>query len=467
MSFPKHFTWGAAAASYQVEGAWDEDGKGASIWDMFVHQPGKIWENQNGDTACDHYHRYKEDVGLMKQIGLKAYRLSVSWPRVMPEGTGRVNNAGLDFYDRLIDELLANDIEPWVTLYHWDLPYDLFLRGGWLNREIAGWFTDYTAAIVDKLSDRVTNWITLNEPQSFIPIGYLAGDCPSHAPGLKLGIAEALLAAHHALLAHGRAVQTIREKARKKPVIGWSAVGFGYTPASDSPANIAAAKNAMDAVNKENLWNNRWWGDAVIHGHYPENGLHAYGKAVPKFKSSDFDTIKQPLDFYGFNLYAAASVVKAGPTGEPIPLPRPAGAAQAQLDWIRVTPEALYWTPKYLAEQYKLPLVVTENGMSNCDWVALDGRVHDSARIDYLHRYLLALHRAIADGVDVRGYFQWSIMDNFEWAEGYRSRFGLVHVDYETQKRTLKDSAYWYREVIRTNGGRLFQAVSSDCFNDI
>jgi len=456
MSFPKNFTWGAAAASYQIEGAWDEDGKGASVWDMFAHQPGNIFENHNGDVACDHYHRYREDIALMRQIGLQAYRLSVSWPRVMPSGTGGVNQAGLDFYDRLVDGLLADGIEPWVTLFHWDLPYELFLRGGWLNREIAGWFADYAAVVVDKLSDRVTHWMTLNEPQSFIPIGHFAGECPSHAPGLRLGMPEALLAAHHALLAHGRAVQAIRVKAKKNPVIGLAHVGFAHLPASDSPEDIAAAQKAMAEVDNKHLWNNSWWGDAAIYGRYPENGLKAYGKAVPKFPSGDFDIIGQPLDFYGFNIYSAVGRVKAGPDGEPVAVPWPAGVPQAALDWIRVTPDAVYAASKYLAEQYKLPLVVTENGMSNHDWVALDGHVHDGARIDYLHRYLLALHRAIADGVDLRGYFQWSIMDNFEWAEGYRARFGLIHVDYSTQKRTLKDSAYWYRDVIRSNGASLF-----------
>ena len=419
MNFPENFAWGAAAASHQIEGAWKEDGKGASIWDMFAHKPGTTWENDNGDVACDHYHRYREDVGLMKQIGLNAYRLSVSWPRVIPGGTGSVNEVGLGFYDRLVDELLAHGIDPWVTLYHWDLPYDLFLRGGWLSPEIPRWFADYTAAVVDKLSDRVTHWITLNEPQAFIALGHLDADHPSHAPGLRLGMPEVLRAAHHSLLAHGLAVQTIRARARKAPQIGWAAVGIACSPATDSPADISAAEKAMGAVNGENFWNNHWWGDPAVHGFYPESGLKAYGKAVPKFPSGDFDIIRQPLDFFGFNIYRVSSVVKAGADGEPIHLPWPAGFPQASLDWLRVTPDSLYRMSKYLAGQYKLPVVVTENGMSNHDWVALDGRVHDGARIDYLQRYLLGLHRAIAEGVDVRGFFHWSIMDNFEWAEGY------------------------------------------------
>ncbi len=449
MSFPTNFTWGAAAASYQVEGAWNEDGKGLSVWDMLVRQPGKIWEGHTGDVACDHYHRYQEDASLMREIGLNAYRLSISWPRVIPEGRGAISGPGLGFYDRLVDELLANGIEPWVTLFHWDYPHELFLRGGWLNPDSPKWFADYVEAVVDRLSDRVAHWITLNEPQCFLHLGHFVGE---HAPGLKLGLHEVLLATHHALLAHGLAVQSIRAHAKKKSLVGWAPVGWFCYPISDKVEDIEAGRRATMRV--ANGWNNTWYADPVVLGSYPEDGLQTFGSAVPRFPSSDLETMRQPLDFYGFNSYTGVPT-KAGPDGEPIHPQLAPGHAHTLFLW-KVTPEILYWGPKFMAERYKLPIVITENGMSNCDWVALDGGVHDGARIDYLDRHLRALGRAISEGTDVRGYFQWSIMDNFEWAEGYKHRFGLIHVDFETQTRTLKDSAHWYREVIRTNGENLF-----------
>ena len=452
MSFSKNFTWGAAAAAYQIEGAWDADGKGESVWDMLTRQKGRVWENHNGNVACDHYHRYKDDVRLMSEIGLHAYRLSVSWPRVMPEGTGRVNAVGLAFYDRLVDELLAHKIDPWVTLFHWDYPYDLFLRGGWLNPDSPQWFAEYTAVMVDKLSDRVTHWITLNEPQCFIGLGHLAS-VHEHAPSLKLGMREALIAAHHCLVAHGMSVQTIRARARKTPSIGWAPVGSVFYPATESADDIEAAREVTHSVKGDNFWSNSWFADPVVLGHYPEAGLQAYGKNVPAFKASELETICQPMDFYGVNIYTGTPV-KAGPDGKPLPIWFPPGHPHTHFSW-KIVPESLYWGPRFLAERYKLPIVITENGLSNVDVVSLDGKVHDPQRIDFLNRYLLALQRAAGEGIDIRGYFHWSIMDNFEWAEGYKHRFGLVHVDYETQKRTLKDSAYWYREVIRTNGACL------------
>ena len=358
------------------------------------------------------------------------------------------SNFTLGFYDRLIDEMLANGIEPWVTLFHWDYPYELFLRGGWLNPDSPKWFADYVEAVVDRISDRVAHWITLNEPQCFLYLGHSIGE---HAPGLKLGLHEVLLATHHALLAHGLAVKSIRARAKKKPLVGWAPVGWFYYPVSDKPEDVEAGRRATMRV--ADGWNNCWYADPVILGHYPEDGLRAFGSAVPKFPASDLETMCQPLDFYGFNSYTGVPT-KAGPDGDPIHPKLAPGYPHTLFLW-KVTPDVLYWGPKFMAERYKLPIVITENGMSNCDWVALDGGVHDGARIDYLHRHLRALERAISEGVDVRGYFQWSIMDNFEWAEGYKHRFGLIHVDLETQKRTLKDSAYWYREVIRSNGGSL------------
>jgi len=450
MSFPKNFTWGATTSAYQIEGALEEGGKGPSIWDAFVRKPGNIWEGHTGRLACDHYHRYKEDVALMRVIGLKAYRFSVSWPRVMPAGIGPVNTTGLDFYDNLVDELLEHGIEPWVTLFHWDYPYDLFLRGGWLNPESPKWFARYVKAVVQRLSDRVRHWITLNEPQCFIGLGYLSGE---HAPGFKLDLVEGLLAGHNALVAHGRAVETIREHARQSPLVGWSPAGSVFYPATESPEDVAAAREATFGVFPGSVWNNRWWGDPVVHGRYPQEGIEAYGPAVPHFSQADLKIIHQPLDFYGCNIFSSEPV-KADVEGRPVAAGFSPGYADTHYLW-KQTPEALYWGPRFLAEHYKLPIVITENGMSSCDTVSVDGRVHDPNRIDFMNRYLLALQRALSEGIDVRGYFVWSLMDNFEWAEGYKHRFGLIHTDFETQKRTLKDSAYWYHDIIASNGESL------------
>ena len=450
--FPSDFTWGAATSAFQVEGASDADGRGASIWDMFTRHRGKIWEGHDARTACDHYNRFGEDVVLMRQVGLKAYRFSVSWTRVMPEGVGKVNDRGLAFYDRLTDALLEAGIEPWVTLFHWDFPYALFLRGGWLNPESPKWFSEYTQAVVDRLSDRVAHWITLNEPQCFVGLGYATGE---HAPGLKLDFPEVLLAGHHALLAHGRAVAVIRERAKKIPIVGWSPAASVYTPATESIEDVKAARRATGAIYPEGLWNNRWWGDPVVFGSYPEEGLRAYGAAAPKVGKGDMKIIRQPIDFYGCNIFHGVPV-RQGENGEPVAAPLPAGSPQSLYLWHQM-PAALYWGPKFLSELYKLPVVVTENGVSTADQVAHDGRAHDPNRIDFMLGYLLQLRRALRDGVDVRGYFAWSWMDNFEWQDGYKHRFGLVHVDYATQKRTLKDSAYWYQEVIATNGESLIR----------
>jgi beta-glucosidase len=447
MSFPKDFVWGAAAASYQIEGGAYEDGKGLSVWDMFCRRPEKIWEGNTGDVACDHYHRYEEDARLMGQIGLEAYRLSISWPRVLPDGIGKVNPKGLEFYDRLVDALLENKVEPWVTLFHWDYPYELYLKGGWLNRDSADWFAEYTGVIVDKLSDRVTHWMTLNEPQCFICLGHQAG---SHAPGLVLSFSDVLLAAHHSLLAHGKAVQVIRAQAKAKPQIGAAPVGNVNIPASDSPEDIEAARKSSFSLSENNCWNISWFADPMLFGRYPGDGLELFKKEMPEMAGGDMETICQPLDFYGFNIYSA-SQVRAGRDGSVETVAFPDGPPLTTMGWVMV-PEALYWAPKFLYERYGLPIVVTENGMANTDWVHVDGKVHDPQRVDFLTRYLREYHRAIEDGVDGRGYFQWSIMDNFEWAQGYKQRFGLIYVDYPTGERTLKDSAWWYKKVIETGG---------------
>ncbi len=449
-TFPASFAWGAATAAYQIEGAAHEDGRGLSVWDMFCRQPGRVHGGHTGDVACDHYHRWKEDVSLMRQMGLKAYRFSIAWPRIFPDGIGKVNERGLSFYDRLVDQLLAANIQPWATLFHWDYPYSLYLRGGWLNADSPKWFADYTACVVERLSDRVTHWMTLNEPQCFVYIGHMEG---RHAPGDRLGLEEVLRIGHHALLAHGRSVQAIRAHARQPARVGWAVVGDHRVPATETAADISAAREATFDVRTCGLFTSSWWCDPVYLGQYPQNGLEFYGARAPAWTEEDMALIRQPLDFCGLNIYQA-EVVRRNANGEIESAPREQGHAQNRLSWA-VAPEALYWGPRFFYERYGLPIVMTENGMTNVDWVSVDGKVHDPQRIDFHTRYLREFRRAIADGVRAKGYFAWSLLDNFEWGEGYRERFGLIHVDYATQRRTLKDSALWYRDLIASNGGLL------------
>ncbi|MEQ8818933.1 MAG: GH1 family beta-glucosidase [Sumerlaeia bacterium] len=451
--FPKDFVWGVAAASYQIEGANPKDGCGPSVWDAFCTRKRAIRDLSDGSVACDHYNRSAEDVALMAGLGAGAYRFSISWPRVMPEGQGAINEPGLDFYDRLVDDLLANGIAPWVTLFHWDYPLALFRRGGWLSPDSPRWFADFTAVVCDRLSDRVSHWITINEYQCFLGLGHVDG---THAPGLQLPTSEFLLATHHALLAHGLSTQVLRARAKRPPVIGCAPVGFISMPETDSPEDIAAAREATVGMRTDSFWNNAWYADPMLKGMYPEAGLAHYGKAMPKIGQGDMETICQPLDFYGVNIYQGGTV-RRGADGGIEDRPRsevPLGAGETAMNW-PITPPALYWGPKFLYERYGLPIVVTENGMANADVIMGDGQVHDPQRIDFLRNYLRELRRAANDGVAVAGYFQWSILDNFEWAYGYSRRFGLVYVDYPTQRRIPKDSYHWYRAVIASGGAAL------------
>jgi beta-glucosidase len=453
--FPEDFVWGAATASYQVEGGKDAEGKGESVWDMFCRKPGAIRNGDTGDEGSAHFSRWQEDLLHMSTIGLKGYRFSISWPRVMPEGIGTANDAGIAFYDRLVDGLLAAGIEPWVTLFHWDYPLALYYRGGWLNPESPRWFADYTQVIVDRLSDRVRHWITLNEPQCFVELGHHEG---VHAPGLQLPLRETLRVAHHVLLAHGLCVETIRSRAKRTPQIGWAPVGYGAIPVSESPSDIQAARLVTFDVHEKRLWNTSWWSDAALLGHYPEAGLRQYGEDVPDHPSSDWKIIRQPLDFLGANLYNA-QVFGADRSGNPVKIQRHAGYPESTYEW-KVEPEAMRWVPKFYYERYRLPIVITENGTATTDWVTLDGQIPDGTRIDFLQRYLLELRRAMHDGVPVRGYFHWSLMDNFEWNQGYRIRMGLIHVDYPTGRRRLKASARWFRQVIDSNGAFLRRSAA-------
>jgi beta-glucosidase len=450
MTFPKNFVWGAATASYQIEGAAAEDGKGPSVWDMFCRKDGAIWEGQTGDVACDHYHRYKEDVRLAKRIGLNGYRLSISWPRVLPEGVGAVNSKGLDFYDRLVDALLAAGITPYVTLFHWDFPYELYCRGGWLNRASADWFAEYASVVVSRLGDRVRHWITMNETQCFVGLGHHDG---AHAPGDKLGWSETLRVGHNAMRAHGKAVRAIRAASPGPCQVSYAPMSCTNYPATENPRDVAAARRAHFSVTARHQWNNTWWMDPVYLGRYPEDGLKLFGKNAPRIHPGDMETISPPLDFFCHNTYFGAPT-RAGQDGKPEVVPMPMGHPLTAFRWF-VSPEAIYWSTKFAYERYKLPMVVTENGMSGIDWIALDGKCHDPQRIDYTARYLMQLERAIRDGVDVRGYFHWTLLDNFEWSFGVRERFGLIHTDFVTQQRTLKDSALWYKKVIASNGRSL------------
>ena len=444
--FPKNFLWGVAAASYQVEGAWNEDGKGPSVWDEFCRKPDAVWMGQSGDVACDHYHRFAEDIALIKALGARAYRLSISWPRVLPAGTGPVNAKGLDFYDRLVDGLLAEGIDPYITLFHWDYPFDLYCRGGWLNPYSSDWFADYTSLIVKRLSDRVTNWMTLNEPQVFVGLGHQEG---RHAPGLNLDFHQVLIVAHNALLAHGKSVQAIRANAVKTPRVGFAPIGAVSYPASNASADIEAARKQMFSITQKNMWNVSWFSDPIFFKKYPEDGVALFGAAMPNVRSGDMEIIGQPVDFYGVNIYHG-TCIQAGANGKAQTVADPVGGPRTAYEW-PVTPESLYWGPRFLWERYKTPIYITENGMANIDWVAVDGKVHDPQRMDYLNRYLSELQRSIKDGVDVRGYFHWSILDNFEWAVAYQQRFGIIHVDFSTQKRTPKDSYYLYQQIIKEN----------------
>ncbi|HEY3780284.1 MAG TPA: GH1 family beta-glucosidase [Fimbriimonadaceae bacterium] len=450
MGFSKSFTWGVATASYQIEGAANEDGRGQSVWDMMCRKPGAVFEGNTGDEACDHYHRYPEDIALMRKLGVQGYRFSLAWPRIFPDGIGPINAKGLDFYDRLVDDLIKADITPWATLFHWDFPLALYHRGGWMNPDSPKWFADYTAAVVNRLSDRVSHWMTLNEQQCFIGLGLQSG---IHAPGDKLAFAEVLLAHHHALLAHGHSVRVIRDLAKTTPMVGMAPACQVCIPSTESKTDVEAARAATFSVSQKNLWQMAWNLDPIFLGHYPQDGLDLFGQDVPKYTAEEMKIISTPLDFFGMNMYHGRRV-ETDKSGEAVTAKTEEGRPITAIKW-PVTPECLYWGPKFYYERYGKEIVVTENGLSNQDWVSLDGKVHDPQRIDFLQRHLTELQRVANTGIPVGGYFQWSLMDNFEWAEGYKERFGLVHIDYVTQKRTPKDSFYWYKDVIESNGANI------------
>lgn len=452
MAFSKDFAWGTATSSIQIEGATREDGKGENIWDVYCREPGRIDGGHNAETACDHYHRFREDVKHMKEMGLKAYRFSIDWSRVLPEGRGRVNEKGIQFYSELIDELLKNGIEPYVTLYHWELPYELYKCGGWMNPQIVEWFGEYAKLVAERFSDRVKYFFTINEPQCCIGLGFLRGE---HAPGLKAPLRDTFEMAHNVMKAHGRAVQMLRQYAKQPLTIGYAPTCGMIYPETNKKEDIDAARQAMFSLQEDDdnwTWNVPWWSDPVMLGHYPEEGLVRYEKYLPKITDEDLKLMSEPIDIYGQNIYNGRCV-RMGEDGKPQEIARYNGFPRTAAGW-PVTPECLSWGPKFLYERYQKPIYITENGISCTDVVSLDGKVHDSNRIDFLARYLKALKEA-SETADIRGYFQWSLMDNFEWNKGYGERFGLIYVDYRTQERIWKDSAYWYRDVIQSNGENL------------
>ena len=449
-TFPAEFVWGSATASYQIEGAAREDGRGPSTWDVFCRRPGAVFEGHSGDVACDHYHRYRDDIALMRELGLQAYRFSIAWSRVLPEGCGQVNPAGLAFYDRLVDALLEAGIQPYCTLFHWDLPQALQQRGGFVNRDIADWFADYTSLVAQRLGDRVKLWVTQNEPQCYIGFGLGSG---IHAPGLKLDLSDTLVAAHNSMRAHAKAVRVLRS------TVPGARIGYVHAaqlarPESASAADLEAARTSTFAVRDRAHTNNSWWIDPVLFGRYPEDGVRLFGSEMPRFSASDMDELQQPIDFLGLNIYRAETF-RAGADGRPEALPVPPGYPRSGVDWQPITPDALYYGPRFFHERYKLPLWITENGLPTRDQIFLDGQVHDPQRIDYTHRVLLELRRAMRDGANVEGYLAWSLLDNFEWQDGYKQRFGMIYVDYQSLRRVPKDSFHWYKRVIASRGAAL------------
>lgn len=440
--FPANFLWGSATASYQVEGGVHEGGRGASIWDTFSHTPGKVHMGDTGDVADDFFHRYADDVKLMKDLGVKTFRFSVAWSRVFPGGTGAPNPQGLDFYHRMVDSLLEAGIQPFCTLYHWDLPQALQDKGGWENRDTAQAFGDYAGYTAGQLSDKVKHFMTMNEMRTFVELGYGNG---THAPGLQVGVKRLAQLNHYVVLAHGLAVRAIRAHAKPGTEVGLAENVQATTPVYDAPEHAAAARKAMREQNAMFL-------TVVEEGRYTDHYLKQLGADAPKFTAEEMEIIHSPMDFVGINVYQP-SFVRADDSelGYAV-VPQPSSYPHMFSPWLAVGPEALYWTPKLVADLWKVKTIfITENGASSADQIAPDGGVYDTDRVMFLRNYLMHLQRAVAEGVPVKGYFLWSLLDNYEWADGYEKRFGITYVDFKTQKRTLKLSGKFYKNLIATN----------------
>jgi len=447
--FREDFIWGVASSAYQTEGTDPEDGRGKCVWDTFTEQ-GRVYEQQDALHSCDLIHRYRDDFDLMKNLGIRNYRFSLSWARIMPEGTGRVNQKAISLYRDMIIEMKKRNIRPWLTLFHWEYPEALQKRGGWLHSDSVKWFGEYARVAAENFADLCDDFITINEPQCVIGLGYLSG---VHAPGLKLSVRESLLAAHHLMMAHGQAVLELRKYAGKKIRIGYAPTCGVAFPATDTPEDIQAAQKVYFGFYQplDNwTWNVTWFSDPVFLGKYPEEGLKKFQEYLPEIKPEDLELIHQPIDFMGQNIYNGYQI-RAGKDGEPEVVAREPGYARTASDW-PVVPESLYYGIRFLSQRYHMPLYITENGVSCADLAGFDGKVHDAERIVFLDAYLSAIQKAYAEGADIRGYFLWTFLDNFEWADGYKQRFGIVHVDFRTQVRTVKDSAFWYQKVIESKG---------------
>ena len=441
LSFPQGFLWGSATASYQVEGAVKEGGRGTTIWDTFSHTPGKTHAGDTGDVADDFYHNYAKDVQLMQDLGLKTCRFSIAWSRIFPTGTGAPNQPGVDFYRRVVDTLLQHGIEPYATLYHWDLPQPLQDRGGWENRDTAKAFADYAGYIAGMLQPQVKHFMTTNEISTFIDLGYGNG---THAPGLQVGPKRHAQAAHYAVLGHGMAVRAIRASV-PTAMVGLAENPRAIVPVIDTPEQVEAARKGMREENARYL-------GVILSGKYTDLYLKKLGPNAPQFTPEDMSLIGSPLDFVGTNIYQPTYVraddSEAGYTVVPNPSSYPAMFSP----WLTVGPQALYWGPKLTYELWKpKALYITENGCSSADVVAPDGHIYDTDRVMYFRNYLTQLQRAVAEGVPVKGYFLWSLLDNYEWADGYEKRFGITYVDFKTQKRTPKLSSMLYKQIIANN----------------
>jgi beta-glucosidase len=438
--YPRGFFWGCSTAAYQVEGGARDGGRGPSVWDTFSHTPGKTHNGDTGDVSADSYHLYKDDVQLLKNLGVQTYRMSISWSRVFPGGTGAPNAAGLDYYRRVVDELLANRITPYVTLFHWDLPQAF--PGGWQNRDTAKAFADYAAYVTKHLGDRVSHWMTTNEFTCFTDLGYKIGQ---FAPGLRLPAAQVNQVRHHGILAHGLAVGAIRANTPSGTQVGLAENAAVFCPVIETPEHIAAARRAMRVENAPFL-------TALMEGKYIDEYLQREGANAPQVQPGDMEAIGSRLDFVGLNVYtpqyARAADTPLGYVVDNYPESYP----HMWSPWLTLGPECIYWAVRNTCEQWKVPAIfITENGTSSSDVPKADGQIADTDRVMYLRNHLANLHRAVAEGYPVKGYFLWSLMDNFEWADGYSKRFGLHYVDFKTLKRTPKLSAEWYKQVIAQN----------------
>ncbi len=444
MTFPKDFIWGAASSSFQTEGAFNEDGKGRSVWDDFCRLQGVITNNGTGDIACDAYHHVDEDVSLMKQLNLKAYRFSLSWPRILPQGRGSVNKKGFDFYDALVDKLLENGIEPIITLYHWDMPSAMHRQGGWLSRDTIYAFEEYSATVAHHFAGRVNTYIPLNEQQCFVCLGFERG---IHAPGLRLPIEGVFSCLHNSLLAQGLSIKALRENSPVSVKIGSASTGRLCYPCDDTPMLCAAAEKSTFVITGDDwLFSHNLFLDPLILGRYPECDIRGFKECAASVPDEDWKIIRQPIDFIGLNIYNGRLVDENGEEIE-----KYQGFPRTAMKW-PVTPEVLRFGPRFIYNRYRLPVMITENGQSCNDRIFLDGQVHDPDRIDFLHRYLIALRKACDDGVPITGYLHWCLTDNFEWHNGYDERFGLIYIDYPTQRRILKDSAHWFSKTVASNG---------------